>query len=146
MIILVVSERWKMRDGRIAIVTHRDGTTCAGQIEGSDLAHLWVAGKDSSSRRFDLMEQQENKEMTQELGRETDDQDTKLTCDWPLYSGNGVRLQHSCGNDLEQAQCCEHLHCPDHTPELHLALGVCGREECAIAQAGKLMRGVWGKA
>ncbi len=81
--------------------------------------------------------------MTQELGRETDDRDTKLTCDHSVPAG-GYSVR-TCDLELEQAQCCEHLHCPDHTPELHLALGVCGREECAIAQAGKLMRGVWGK-
>ena len=48
-------------------------------------------------------------------------------------------LCDQCGEILELASC-EHLHCPDCTWELHLALGVCSSEECAIKQANVLMR------
>ncbi len=46
-----------MRDGRIAIVAHRQGDCCAGEVEGSLLPMLWNAGKCQSGRRYDLVEQ-----------------------------------------------------------------------------------------
>ncbi len=55
--VLGVSERWKMRDGRIARVTHRQGDCCAGEVESSLLPMLWNAGKCQSGRRYDLVEQ-----------------------------------------------------------------------------------------
>ncbi len=50
-----VRERWKLRNGSFAIISHRMGSTCAGHIEGSRSLHCWTAGKTEAGAGYDLV-------------------------------------------------------------------------------------------
>ena len=52
-----VNERWRMRDGRVAVVTQRHGAFTGGTVEGSMLPMSWTERKCDGGSRYDLVEQ-----------------------------------------------------------------------------------------
>jgi len=53
-----VNERWKMRNGEIAIIEFRnhEASVCSGHLEGSRIPFCWSKGKTGSGNGYDLVE------------------------------------------------------------------------------------------
>ena len=54
----IVPERWKLRNGSVAIITHRDGPTSVGYIEGTVAVHEWAFGRCRSGKGYDFAEEE----------------------------------------------------------------------------------------
>ena len=52
-----VEERWLMRNGSVAHITHRGGGFAAGMIEGSMAVCCWHHGETEAGAGYDLLSQ-----------------------------------------------------------------------------------------